>query len=69
MPVSVTFHNNLVNYTRGVFADSYHHAPAVAPVFASYLCMPRCVRRFRIYRCATVESRTRPGVLVYASWQ
>lgn len=32
MPVSVALNNNLVNYTRGVFADSYHHAPTVTPV-------------------------------------
>ena len=32
MPISLTLNNSLVNYARGVFADSYHHAPSVTPV-------------------------------------
>lgn len=37
MPTTLALNNNLVSYTRGVFADSYHHAPGVTPVLPHIL--------------------------------
>lgn len=37
MPAQLGLHNDLIDYTRGVFADSYHHAPRMAPVLPHLL--------------------------------
>lgn len=37
MPTGLAINNSLVTYTRGVFADSYHHAPGITPVLPHIL--------------------------------